>query len=122
MELEGKLEIQVWKHDYIYDRSKPNLMQLLGLEEDDKKITYEDIFDAINFDLEGKECKIDGIDDARKLPQWNELNHSNNFELRWCCPTQNQTLSDTQPDKIVDYANYTINDLPTTPNLRYIEI
>ena len=42
------------------------------------------------------------------------------FELRWCCPTQNQTLSDTQPDKIVDYANYTINDLPTTSNLRYI--
>ena len=84
MEQEGKLEIQVWKHDYIYDRSKPNLMQLLGLEEDDKKITYEDIFDAINFDLEGKECKIDGIEDARKLPQWTELNHSNNFELRWC--------------------------------------
>ena len=44
------------------------------------------------------------------------------FELRWCCPIQNQVLSDTQLNNSVDYANYTIDDLPTTSNLRYIEI
>ena len=44
------------------------------------------------------------------------------FELRWCCPIQNQLISDPQLNNTVDYANYTIDDLPTTSNLRYIEI
>ena len=84
MEQADRINIQVWKYDYVYDKNKPNLTQLLGLEDDEKEVTYEDIFDAINYDMEGTECKVDGIDEARKSIHWINLGHSNNFEMRWC--------------------------------------
>ena len=84
MEQAETLDIKVWKHDYIFDKSKPTLVQLLGLEDDEREITYEDIFDAINYDAEGAECKLDGIEEARKSVHWMNLGHSNNFEMRWC--------------------------------------
>ena len=84
MEQADRIEIKVWKHDYIFDKSKPSLVQLLGLEEDDKKITYEDILGAIEYDENGTECKVEGIEEVRRSIHWTNLGHSNNFEMRWC--------------------------------------
>ena len=40
------------------------------------------------------------------------------FEVRWCCPTQNYTMAETELDYSINYANYSISDLPTSSKLR----
>ena len=41
------------------------------------------------------------------------------FELRWCCP---KNLSDEKTPNNMNYANYTIDDLPTTSTLRLYDV
>ena len=48
------------------------------------KATYEEIFKHADFDYEGKECDIEGYSDLKETEDWIDLEHSANFELRWC--------------------------------------
>ena len=73
-------------------------MQILGLEEDGKKITFEDIFLAIDFDIQGKECKMEGIESIRRTLPWIEQGHSNNFEMRWAWIARTIIVNIVEPD------------------------
>ena len=73
-------------------------MQILGLEDDGKKITFEDIFLAIDVDKTGKECKMEGIEAIRKSQTWLEQGHSNNFEIRWVWMARTIIVNIIQPD------------------------
>ena len=53
---------KTWKYDYIHDKSQPNLLQCIGLNENFIEGGFEELFLNLEFDEDGTECKMEGIE------------------------------------------------------------
>ena len=50
-----KIRLKLWKYSYMIKKDQPKLREALGLSEN---CTYEDLFEAMEVDIEGKERDI----------------------------------------------------------------
>ena len=64
-----KIHIKLWKYDYMVKKDQPKLKEALGLKPD---CTYEELFNAIDVDLEGNECDLEGYEELKMTDEWVE--------------------------------------------------
>ena len=65
----GKIHIKLWKYNYMVQKDTPKLKEELGLT---PECTYEELFNAIEVDVDGDECDLEGYDQLKMADEWIE--------------------------------------------------
>ena len=53
---------KTWKYEYIRDKTAPGLLECIGANDEKTRNSYEEMFMALEFDENGTECKMEGIE------------------------------------------------------------
>ena len=56
---------KTWKYEYIRDKTAPDLLVCIGADNEKVRGSYEELFMVLDFDENGTECKVDGIEGKR---------------------------------------------------------
>ena len=61
--MQAKMTVgKTWKYEYIRDKTAADLLECIGANDEETKNSYEDLFMALEFDENGTECKMEGIE------------------------------------------------------------
>ena len=53
---------QTWKYEYIRDKKAADLLECIGANDEKTRNSYEELFMVLEFDEDGTECKMEGIE------------------------------------------------------------